>query len=69
MAIECYYRWCPHHGVNTESGPYGGPFCHESECKADNRQLVRYENLRKEELRAIDERENLMKQLRGEADV
>ena len=52
MTIECYYRWCPHHVVNTE--PYSGPFCHESECKADTKQLLRYENLRKEELKILE---------------
>lgn len=51
MTIECYYGECRYHG--TQDG-LEGPFCFESECLANEKELQQFEVIRQEYLRNIE---------------
>lgn len=40
---ECYYSWCPHHALSE-------PICTRNRCLASPRQMVLYQQLRREQL-------------------
>jgi hypothetical protein len=44
--IECYYKWCKWHPVME-------PFCSLKDCLASKQELVKFNQLRREELDAV----------------
>ena len=41
--IECYYKWCEHHSIDE-------PFCENNNCTATDEQIIKFAELRKQEL-------------------